>query len=250
MIGADTSVVLEGEILGKPEDEAEARTMLTALRGRSHRVVTGVTVSCDGMSASSVTSSDVAMREYTDAEMERYIESGEPFDKAGGYAIQDREFAPVSGLTGCYLNVVGFPLCEVMRLMSEVGVDVNAEARMASPRAVSVQGVPRPSRQRGGCRVNILGMGPLEVLVIALIAFILLGPQRMVDAARLLGKATKEVRRMTDELPKIVLDEEHDQTSRTSSPRSDREAGEESAETDETEVNADGPVAFRSSSWP
>ena len=124
VIGADTSVVLGGRILGKPVDAAEARAMLAALRGRSHRVVTGVTVSRDGAAASSVTSSEVTMREYSDDEIEAYIASGEPFDKAGGYAIQDPVFAPVSGLTGCYLNVVGFPLCEVMRLMAEVEVDV------------------------------------------------------------------------------------------------------------------------------
>ncbi|MCY4530337.1 MAG: twin-arginine translocase TatA/TatE family subunit [Chloroflexi bacterium] len=94
--------------------------------------------------------------------------------------------------------------------------------------------------------MNILGMGPLEVLVIALIAFILLGPQRMVDAARLLGKATKEVRRMTDELPKIVLDEEQDQPPRASSTLNNQDTGEESVETDDAEVAADGPVAFRS----
>lgn len=133
VIGADTSVVLEGKILGKPVDEADARAMLTALRGRSHRVVTGVTVSRDGALASSVTSSEVTMREYSDTEMEAYIESGEPFDKAGGYAIQDREFAPVSGLNGCYLNVVGFPLCEVMRLMSEIGVDVRLKQDWRAP---------------------------------------------------------------------------------------------------------------------
>ena len=89
-------------------------------------------------------------------------------------------------------------------------------------------------------------MGPLEILVIALIAFILLGPQRMVDAARLMGKATKEVRRMTDELPKIVLDEEQDPPSGAASIRNDQETRKESAETDEAEVSADGPVAFRS----
>ena len=133
VIGADTSVVLGGRILGKPVDEAEARAMLTALRGRSHRVVTGVTVSRDGISASSVTSSDVAMREYSDAEVEAYIESGEPFDKAGGYAIQDREFAPVSNFSGCYLNVVGLPLCEVMQLMSEVGVYVRLKQDWRAP---------------------------------------------------------------------------------------------------------------------
>ncbi len=133
VIGADTSVVLEGKILGKPVDEVEARVMLTALRGRSHRVVTGVTVSRDGAVATSVTSSDVEMRHYSDAEMEAYIASGEPFDKAGGYAIQDREFAPVSRLSGCYLNVVGFPLCEVVRLMSEVGVDVRLNQDWRAP---------------------------------------------------------------------------------------------------------------------
>ena len=133
VIGADTSVVLEEKILGKPVDGAEARAMLTALRGRSHRVVTGVTVSRDGAVASSVTSSEVTMREYADSEIEAYIESGEPFDKAGGYAIQDRVFAPVSALSGCYLNVVGFPLCEVMRLMSEVGVNVRLKPEWRAP---------------------------------------------------------------------------------------------------------------------
>ena len=94
--------------------------------------------------------------------------------------------------------------------------------------------------------MNFLGMGPLEVLVIALIAFILLGPQRMVDAARLMGKATKEVRRMTDELPKIMLDEEQDQPPGASSTGNNQDTHKESAKTDEAEVAADGPVAFRS----
>ena len=133
VIGADTSVVLGEEILGKPVDEADARDMLMALRGRSHRVVTGVTVVRKGSLASTVASGDVAMREYTDDEMEAYIESGEPFDKAGGYAIQDERFAPVSGLTGCYLNVVGFPLCEVMRVMSKVGVAAKLKPEWRAP---------------------------------------------------------------------------------------------------------------------
>ena len=94
--------------------------------------------------------------------------------------------------------------------------------------------------------MNIFGMGPLELLVIALIAFILLGPQRMVDAARLLGKTTKEVRRMTDELPKIVLEEEQGQSANESSTRSEQDTREESGEPDEGEVAADGPVAHRS----
>ncbi len=94
--------------------------------------------------------------------------------------------------------------------------------------------------------MNIFGMGPLEILVIALIAFILLGPQRMVDAARLMGKATKEVRRMTDELPKIVLDEEQGRPAQASSSRSDQETREEPSEPDDENAAADSPVAFRS----
>lgn len=94
--------------------------------------------------------------------------------------------------------------------------------------------------------MNILGMGPLEILVVALVAFILLGPQRMVDAARLLGKAMKEVRRMTDELPRIVLDEEQAQPAEASSPRGVQETSEEANESGEQEAAADGPVAFRS----
>ncbi len=133
VVGADTSVVLGEEILGKPVDEAEAKDMLMSLRGRAHRVVTGVAVARKGFLASSVTSSNVVMREYSNDEIEAYIESGEPFDKAGGYAIQDERFAPVSGLIGCYLNVVGFPLCEVMRLMSEVGVDMRLKQEWRAP---------------------------------------------------------------------------------------------------------------------
>ena len=94
--------------------------------------------------------------------------------------------------------------------------------------------------------MNIFGMGPLEILVIALIAFILLGPQRMVDAARLLGKTTKEVRRLTDELPKIVLDEEQGQPSGTSSTRSEQDAREKSGEPDDENAVGESPVAFRS----
>ena len=98
--------------------------------------------------------------------------------------------------------------------------------------------------------MNIFGMGPLEILVIALIAFILLGPQRMLDAARLLGKATKEVRRMTDELPKIVLEEEQGQPAQAPSPpassQSDQQAGQGTRESEDEEVVTDGPVAFRS----
>ena len=97
--------------------------------------------------------------------------------------------------------------------------------------------------------MNILGMGPLEILMIALVAFILLGPQKMIDAARLLGKATKEVRRMTDELPKIVLDEEQGGPAQASSTpvssQGDQQATGNTNESESEEAIADGPVAFR-----
>ena len=89
-------------------------------------------------------------------------------------------------------------------------------------------------------------MGPLEILVIALVAFILLGPQKMIDAARLLGKATKEVRRMTDELPKIVLDEEQGRPAQASSSQGDQQTTGNDNESESEEAVADGPVAFRS----
>ena len=123
VIGADTAVVVDGRILGKPTDDDEAKSMLTVLRGRSHRVLTGVAVvwAGNGAEASGVTSSEVTMRGYSDAEIARYVASGEPFDKAGAYAVQDEKFSPAAKLDGCYLNVVGFPLCKVARLAREVG---------------------------------------------------------------------------------------------------------------------------------
>jgi septum formation protein len=135
VIGADTAVVLNGRILGKPVDAADARWMLFQLRGRAHRVLTGITVIRKGSTAkaSSVKSSDVFMRNYSDTEADAYITSGEPFDKAGSYAIQDPGFAPVERLDGCYLNVVGFPMCEVTRLLEEVGVKVSLRDDWSAP---------------------------------------------------------------------------------------------------------------------
>jgi MAF protein len=135
VIGADTAVVLNGRILGKPVDDADARWMLFQLRGRAHRVLTGITVirTDSTAKASSVKSSDVFMRNYSDTEAEAYIASGEPFDKAGGYAIQDPGFAPAERLDGCYLNVVGFPICEVTRLLEEVGTKVSLRDDWSAP---------------------------------------------------------------------------------------------------------------------
>ena len=120
VIGADTAVTIGHELLGKPRNDAEASRMLHQLRGRSHKVITGVTTldTLSGRRVSTVESTVVRMRDYSEWEIAEYVSSGQPLDKAGGYAIQDDGFHCVGEIEGCYLNVVGLPLCEVVRLLS------------------------------------------------------------------------------------------------------------------------------------
>jgi MAF protein len=129
ILAADTVVALGDRLLGKPVDAGEAVTMLRALRGRPHRVLTGLVVRApSGAISQSVTTTTVWMREYTDEEIERYVATGRPLDKAGGYAIQDPEFRPVAQIEGCYPNVVGLPLCEVGRALAKIGLVVPDDA--------------------------------------------------------------------------------------------------------------------------
>lgn len=119
VLGADTIVVLDGQPLGKPADAEEARQMLRALRGRAHEVVTGVAVVApEHVARVDHARTLVHMRCYTDSEVEAYIASGDPFDKAGAYAIHHPEFRPVARIEGCYCNVVGLPLWTVRRLLA------------------------------------------------------------------------------------------------------------------------------------
>lgn len=123
VIAADTVVALDGQPLGKPADAGEARAMLRQLRGRAHDVSTGVVV-CDatsGLCASEVVTTRVHMRDYADKEIDAYVASGDPLDKAGAYAIQHAGFHPVARIEGCYLNVVGLPLCATVHLLRIVG---------------------------------------------------------------------------------------------------------------------------------
>ncbi len=126
VIAADTTVLLNDRLLGKPRDEAHARELLLALSGRWHHVVTGIAVSylLDGKrqvrSASCIT--PVRMRPYSEAEITAYIASGDPMDKAGAYGIQYSMFQPIARINGCYLNVVGLPLCVLVDLMAEFHV--------------------------------------------------------------------------------------------------------------------------------
>ncbi|MEJ5225150.1 MAG: Maf family protein [Anaerolineales bacterium] len=124
VIGSDTTVVLDGDILGKPADADEALSMLRRLRGRTHQVFTGIAVLRleDGLTHTDVCVTDVPMRAYSDDEIAAYVASGDPLDKAGAYAIQHAWFRPVASMAGCYASVMGLPLCHLARLMRAFGV--------------------------------------------------------------------------------------------------------------------------------
>jgi septum formation protein len=123
VLGADTMVVLEGEILGKPRDDADARAMLRRLSGRDHQVITGLTIvdAKTGESQSESVTTVVTMRDLTDIEIAVYVATGEPLDKAGAYAIQGAGAALIAEYRGCYANVVGLPLCATSRLLVTAG---------------------------------------------------------------------------------------------------------------------------------
>jgi len=122
-IGSDTVVVRDQVVLGKPGDATEAASMLSSLSGRSHRVITGYAVydrfSNRTLSAAVVTR--VYFKDLTTREIEGYIATGEPFDKAGAYAIQGIGAFMVHSIAGSYTNVVGLPLCEVIAALEELG---------------------------------------------------------------------------------------------------------------------------------
>ncbi|WP_434561121.1 Maf family protein [Pseudomonas sp. Z4-20] len=122
MLGADTAVVLEGRILGKPVDQADALSMLLSLSGRDHEVLTAIAV-VDGQHCETrVVRSRVRFRLITEQEALAYWASGEPRDKAGGYGIQGLGAVFVAGLEGSYSAVVGLPLCETAELLGHFGI--------------------------------------------------------------------------------------------------------------------------------
>ncbi len=129
ILAADTTVVLDGALLGKPADAAEAAGMLRKLRGRRHQVCTGLALlgTGSGNLATDLCVTDVPMRAYSDAEIEAYAASGDPLDKAGAYAIQHAGFHPVEGLAGCYASVMGLPLCHLVRSLRKLGQSSRAD---------------------------------------------------------------------------------------------------------------------------
>jgi septum formation protein len=112
VVAADTVVVLDGEILGKPRDAVHAKQMLNRLRGRAHSVYSGVTVveTGSGRAAIHLSTSTVWMREFSETELEAYVATGDPLDKAGAYAIQHASFQPAARISGCFVGVMGLPL--------------------------------------------------------------------------------------------------------------------------------------------
>lgn len=139
VVAADTIVVYAGEILGKPADANGAREMLRRLRGRWHEVVTGVVVLPPGRTGSLVRHSvtSVLIRYLNDAEIEASIASRVPFDKAGGYAIQDPDLMPVESYEGCYCNVMGLPLWPTIEILRKAGVEVSPRADQLLPQCAS-----------------------------------------------------------------------------------------------------------------
>ena len=121
ILAADTTVAFAGEMLNKPADEQEARHMLRRLRNTQHEVHTGVVVLelGSGREWQGVSTAVVTMRPYSDAEIDAYVATGDPLDKAGAYAIQHPQFRPVAHLHGCYCNVMGLPICDLIMALTE-----------------------------------------------------------------------------------------------------------------------------------
>ena len=129
IIAADTTVIRRGmngktEIYGKPRDQSEATEMLRKLRGRTHQVLTALSIlrTQDGKIKFDYCTTDVPMRNYSYEEINAYVASGDPMDKAGAYAIQHAGFHPVEKLQGCYANVMGLPLCHLTRRLTQFGL--------------------------------------------------------------------------------------------------------------------------------
>jgi septum formation protein len=122
VLGADTEVVLDGEVFGKPRDEADAAAMLRRLSGRSHEVITAVSLVSAGREGQAVSNSRVRVAALSDADIAAYLAGGEWEGKAGAYAIQGRFEAHIEHLSGSYSGVMGLPLHDTMKLLREFGV--------------------------------------------------------------------------------------------------------------------------------
>jgi septum formation protein len=120
VLGADTCVVSDGHVLGKPTDTADARRMLELLSGRTHAVLTGLAAVSASKTARDVEITQVTFQQLTDRDIAQYITTGEPLDKAGAYAIQGFAARWIPRIEGCYFNVVGLPIARTIALLEEV----------------------------------------------------------------------------------------------------------------------------------
>ena len=133
IIAADTEVVLDDRIMGKPGGAAEAGAMLARLRGRRHEVLSAVVAldAASGRRAETLCRSVVPVRNYSAAELAAYVASGDPLDKAGGYAIQHAAFHPVEGFAHCYASVMGLPLCHLSLALRRLGIQAPGDVPAA-----------------------------------------------------------------------------------------------------------------------
>jgi septum formation protein len=122
VISADTVVVAEGVILGKPQDAEEAVKMLKQLSGKTHKVLTGIAIAYAGEILAEVCETKVVFRELSEDEIKQYVATGEPLDKAGAYGIQGKGAVLVEKIDGCYNNVVGLPLTRMQLILAKLGV--------------------------------------------------------------------------------------------------------------------------------
>jgi MAF protein len=141
VIGSDTSVIDGNEVLGKPKDAQDAIRMLKQLRGRTHQVYTGVAMYrlSDQHMSTELSITNVPMREYGDDEISAYVDTGDPLDKAGAYAIQHPDFQPVHSMSGCYAGVMGLPMCHVVRALEKFGVQAQADVPAACQSLLNYQ---------------------------------------------------------------------------------------------------------------
>ena len=128
VIGADTVVLLDNKLLGKPKDAEEAKAMLRSLSGRIHQVVSGIAVVSGDTCLTDTVITHVEMRTISDAEIEAYVRRDQPLDKAGAYGIQEAAGLFVTGIRGDYYNVVGLPLCRLGELLTAVGFPLFKES--------------------------------------------------------------------------------------------------------------------------
>ncbi len=128
VIAADTIVVDKEKVLGKPIDAVDAKNILDRLKNRTHQVLSGIAVYQleTGKIRSSMVLTEVRMRNYTETEVQEYINSGDPFDKAGAYAIQNDSFNPAPDFEGCFANVMGLPLCHLSLLMRKENLEIDS----------------------------------------------------------------------------------------------------------------------------